>query len=243
MSKYIIGQEVKRGVPVIRLDKVSKRYPNGHFGLVDASLTIRRGEFVFIVGPSGAGKSSLIRLLYREESPSQGEVYVDQFKLSALRGRQVARLRRQLGVVFQDVKLLPQRNVYHNVAFAMEVVGASSRDIHKRVPQVLELVGLGRRKENFPHQLSGGEQQRVGIARALVNNPIYVIADEPTGNLDPDTSRDIMKLFVEINRRGATVIMATHAKDIVNQMQRRVVAIEQGRVSRDDARGVYGYES
>ncbi|PSR33209.1 MAG: cell division ATP-binding protein FtsE [Sulfobacillus benefaciens] len=228
---------------MIRLEKVSKRYPNGHYGLVDVSLTIRRGEFLFLVGPSGAGKSSLIRLLYREESASQGEVFVDQFKLSSLRRSQVARLRRQLGVVFQDVKLLPQRTVYQNVAFAMEAVGASTRDIHKRVPQVLELVGLSRSRDNYPHQLSGGEQQRVGIARALVNNPIYIIADEPTGNLDPETARDIMKLFVEINRRGATVIMATHAKDIVNQMQRRVVAIEQGRIVRDEVRGVYGYES
>jgi cell division transport system ATP-binding protein len=148
-----------------------------------------------------------------------------------------------LGVVFQDVKLLPQRTVYQNVAFAMEVLGASSREIQKRVPAVLELVGLARRKDSFPHQLSGGEQQRVGIARALINNPVYLIADEPTGNLDPDTASDIMRLFLEINRRGATVIMATHARDLVNQVQRRVIAIDHGRVVRDELKGAYGHEA
>lgn len=228
---------------VIRFEGVSKVYPNGHQGVTDVSLEIRRGEFVFLVGPSGAGKSTLIRLLYGEERLSTGEIYVDQFRLSTLVHRQMPRLRRQLGIVFQDVKLLPTRTVYQNVAFAMEVVGASSRDIKKRVPQVLELVGLGRRRDNFPHQLSGGEQQRVGIARALVNRPGYLIADEPTGNLDPETALGIMRLFVEINRMGATVLMATHARDLVNQMQRRVVAIEGGRVVRDQVRGVYGYEA
>lgn len=228
---------------MIRIEHVSKRFPNGHHGLIDITLSIRRGEFVFLVGPSGAGKSTLVQLLYAEETATQGDVYIDQFRLSEITRRQIPRLRRQLGVVFQDVKLLPNRNVFQNVAFAMEVVGASARDIHKRVPQILELVGLSRRSDNFPHQLSGGEQQRVGIARALVNHPTYVIADEPTGNLDPETAQDIMKLFVEINRRGATVVMATHAKDLVNKLQKRVVAIEQGRIVRDDVRGVYGYES
>lgn len=227
---------------MIRFENVSKRYANGHYGVIDVNLEIRRGEFLFLVGPSGAGKSSLIRLLYREDVPTAGEIYLDEFHLSQLRRRQVSRLRRQLGVVFQDVKLLTNRTVYQNVAFAMEVVGASSRDIHKRVPPVLELVGLARRRNNYPHQLSGGEQQRVGIARALVNNPVYVIADEPTGNLDPETSFGIIKLLNEINRRGATVIMATHAKDIVNQMHKRVIAVENGRIVRDEARGVYGYE-
>ncbi len=227
---------------MIRLENVSKRYANGHYGVIDVNLEIRRGEFLFLVGPSGAGKSSLIRMLYREESPTAGEIYLDEFRLSQLRRAQVSRLRRQLGVVFQDVKLLTNRTVFQNVAFAMEVVGASGRDIQKRVPQVLELVGLGRRRNNLPHQLSGGEQQRVGIARALVNNPVYVMADEPTGNLDPDTALDIIKLFNEINRRGATVIMATHAREIVNQMHKRVIAVENGRVVRDEARGAYGYE-
>lgn len=228
---------------MIRLEKVTKRYPNGHVALNDVSVVIHRGEFVFVVGPSGAGKSTLIRLLYRDEVPTTGDVFVDQFRTAKLRKRQVAVLRRQLGVVFQDVKLLPNRDVYHNVAFAMEVVEASSKDIRKRVPQLLELVGLGARQHNYPHQLSGGEQQRVGIARALVNNPNYLIADEPTGNLDPETARDIVRLLTEINRRGATVIMATHAKDIVNQAGRRVIAVEQGRIVRDQERGVYGYEA
>ncbi len=228
---------------MIRFENVSKRYANGHYGIIDVNLEIRRGEFLFLVGPSGAGKSSLIRLLYREDVPTTGEIYLDEFRLTQLKRRHVSRLRRQLGVVFQDGKLLTNRTVYQNVAFAMEVVGASGRDIHKRVPQVLELVGLSKHHNHYPHQLSGGEQQRVGIARALVNNPVYIIADEPTGNLDPETSFGIIKLLQEINRRGATIIMATHAKDIVNQMHKRVVAVENGRIIRDEARGVYGYES
>ena len=218
---------------------MTKRYPNGHVALDHVSLTIARGEFVFVVGPSGAGKSSLIRLLYHEELPTEGEVYVDQYRLRRLRGSQVARLRRLLGVVFQDVRLLPDRDVYHNVAFAMEVVEAHPRDIRKRVPQTLDLVGLLDRARHYPHQLSGGEQQRVGLARALVNNPHYLLADEPTGNLDPETAAGIVQLLVEINRRGSTVIMATHARDIVNRMNRRVVAVEDGRVVRDDERGRY----
>lgn len=228
---------------VIRLEGVSKRYPNGHHGLLDISLTVNRGEFVFLVGPSGAGKSTLIHLLYGEDRATSGVVMVDQFHLQKMTMRQLPRLRRQLGIVFQDGKLLPTRTVFQNVAFAMEVVGASNRDIHRRVPQVLELVGLYGKKDNYPDQLSGGEQQRVGIARALVNQPTYVLADEPTGNLDPDTAEGIMKLFIEINRRGATVLMATHARDLVNQMQKRVVALESGRIVRDEARGGYGYEA
>ncbi|NMP22658.1 cell division ATP-binding protein FtsE [Sulfobacillus harzensis] len=228
---------------MIRIEGVTKRYPNGHRGLTDVSLTVHRGEFVFLVGPSGAGKSTLIRLLYGEERPTSGEVTIDHFRLTTMRMRQLPKLRRQLGIVFQDVKLLPTRNVFQNVAFAMEVVGASRKEIQKRVPQVLELVGLSRRRDHLPSQLSGGEQQRVGIARALVNQPTYVLADEPTGNLDPDTASDIMRLFLEINRRGATVVMATHARELVNQLQKRVIAIEAGRIVRDEAKGVYGYES
>lgn len=224
---------------MIRLEHVSKRYPNGHQALHDVSLVIHRGEFVFIVGPSGAGKSSVIRLLYREEVPTQGTVWVENFCLNTMRPSEVPRLRRQLGVVFQDVKLLPNRTVYQNVAFAMEVVEASPREIKKRVPQLLELVGLSGRHDYYPEQLSGGEQQRVGIARALANNPPYLIADEPTGNLDPDTAQDILRIFVEVNRRGATVIMATHAKELVNQLRRRVIAFDRGRLVRDDLRGAY----
>ncbi len=228
---------------MIRVEGVTKRYPNGHHGLVKVSLTVHRGEFVFLVGPSGAGKSTLIRMLYGEDRPSEGEVMIDQFRLRRMTMRQLPRLRRQLGIVFQDVKLLPTRTVFQNVAFAMEVVGASRKEITKRVPQVLELVGLARRRDHYPSQLSGGEQQRVGIARALVNQPTYVLADEPTGNLDPETASEIMKLFQEINRRGATVLMATHARDLVNQMKKRVIAIEGGQVVRDEVRGAYGYES
>lgn len=167
---------------------------------------------------------------------------IDQFRLQRMTLRQLPKLRRQLGIVFQDGKLLPTRTVFQNVAFAMEVVGASHRDISRRVPQVLDLVGLRDKKDNYPDQLSGGEQQRVGIARALVNQPTYVLADEPTGNLDPETANGIMRLFVEINRRGATVVMATHARELVNQLQKRVVAIESGRVVRDEVRGAYGYD-
>ncbi len=225
---------------MIRLDSVTKRYSNGHHGLVGVSLTIHRGEFVFLVGPSGAGKSTLIRLLYGEERATEGQVFIDQFDLQKLPHKLLPRLRRQLGIVFQDVKLLPTRTVFQNVAFAMEVTGASHRDIHRRVPQVLELVGLERHRDHFPDQLSGGEQQRVGIARALINQPTYILADEPTGNLDPETAKEIMRLFVEINRRGATVVIATHARELVNYLHKRVVALEQGRVVRDQARGAYG---
>lgn len=228
---------------MIRLENVTKRYPNGHVAVDQATLTIHRGEFVFLVGPSGAGKSTLARLLYRDEVATSGEVYVDQFRLRRLRRRQVAHLRRQLGVVFQDVKLLNERTVYQNVQFALEVVGASTHEMRQRVPELLDLVGLANRHRSLPPQLSGGEQQRVGIARALANRPKYLIADEPTGNLDPETARGIVQLLAEINRRGATVIMATHAKDIVNQMQRRVVALEGGRIVRDEERGAYGYEA
>ena len=228
---------------MIRLDNVTKRYPNGHVAVDQVTLTVHRGEFVFLVGPSGAGKSTLVRLLYRDEVASSGEVYVDQFRLRRMRRRQVPHLRRQLGVVFQDVKLLTHRTVYQNVEFALEVVGASTHEMRQRVPELLELVGLSNRHRSLPAQLSGGEQQRVGIARALANRPKYLIADEPTGNLDPETARGIVQLLTEINRRGATVIVATHAKEIVNQMQRRVVALEGGRIVRDEERGLYGYEA
>ena len=228
---------------MIRLENVTKRYPNGHVAVDQVTITIHRGEFVFLVGPSGAGKSTLVRLLYHDEVATTGEVYVDQFRLRRLRRRQVPHLRRQLGVVFQDVKLLNERTVYQNVQFALEVVGASTHEMRQRVPELLDLVGLANRHRHLPGQLSGGEQQRVGIARALANRPKYLIADEPTGNLDPETARGIVQLLAEINRRGATVIIATHAKDIVNQMQRRVVALEGGRIVRDEARGLYGYEA
>lgn len=229
-------------VLVIELYQVCKTYPSRVTALSNVSLSIDKGEFVFVVGPSGAGKSTLIKLIYREELPSRGQVIVAGRNLARMRPRDIPYLRRNIGIVFQDFKLLPDRTVYDNVAFAMIVTEAAPREIRKRVPAVLELVGLKDRGGALPAELSGGEQQRVSLARALVNNPALIIADEPTGNLDHDTSWGIMKLLNEINRFGTTVIMATHARAIVNAMQKRVIALEKGQVVRDEARGAYGNE-
>lgn len=224
---------------MFQLDSVTKVYPNKVVALSGVSLTIRRGEFVFLVGPSGAGKSTLVKLLYREELPTRGNILFEGRSITRLRRSQVPYLRRRVGVVFQDCKLLPHKTAEANVAFALEVTGAGAREIRRRVPAVLELVGLADKARAYPHELSGGEQQRVALARAIVNNPAVVIADEPTGNLDPQTAWEIVGLLEEINRRGRTVIMATHAKAIVNAMNRRVVALSRGRIYRDDASGVY----
>lgn len=226
----------------IQLTNVSKTYPNGVRALIDASLRINKGEFVFLVGPSGAGKSTIIKLLFLEERASRGQVMINGKNLSRLREGRVPHLRRNIGIIFQDFKLLPTKSVYDNVAFALQVVGASSRQIREKVPAVLSLVGLDKKKEFLPTQLSGGEQQRVCIARAVVNNPPLVLADEPTGNLDPDTAWDIMNLLQNINKRGTTVIMATHAREIVDSLRKRVVAMENGRILRDEAQGGYGVE-
>lgn len=226
---------------MIRLDGVTKVYGK-QAALKDVNVEIKRGEFVFLVGPSGAGKSTFTRLLYREERPTFGEVWVDGKNLNLLRPRQIPFLRRRIGVVFQDFKLLPNKTVFDNVAFALLVTEASRREIARRVPAVLEVVGLADKAGAYPHQLSGGEQQRVALARAIVNNPLLLIADEPTGNLDPRTALEIMGLLVEINRRGTTVLVATHAEHIVNTFRRRVIALRDGCIVRDEERGRYAVE-
>lgn len=228
---------------MIRMFGVSKIYKNGVKALSDINFHIRKGEFVFIVGPSGAGKSTLIKLIFREELPSSGQVIVAGRNVARLRRKDLPFFRRKIGVVFQDFRLLPDKTVFENVSFAMEVVEASKSEIRRRVPEVLELVGLRGKEKSMPSELSGGEQQRVSLARAIVNNPEIVVADEPTGNLDPETSWDIVKLLQEINLRGTTVVVATHESSIVNMLRKRVIAIEKGRIVRDQQKGVYNYES
>jgi cell division transport system ATP-binding protein len=222
---------------------VSKIYASGLVALDDVTISIERGDFVFLVGPSGAGKSTFVKLLFREELPTSGTLYVNGRNVAELEPSEVPYLRRGLGIVFQDFRLLPNKTVYENVAFAMEVIEAPRREIQKRVHHVLDLVGLRHKARTYPAHLSGGEQQRVAIARAIVNNPAVVIADEPTGNLDPDTSWEIMKIFERINKSGTTMVMATHDKMVVDGMKKRVIAIEQGRIVRDQEGGQYGYES
>lgn len=228
---------------MIEMHDVWKTYPNGAVALQGVSVRIDKGEFVYVVGPSGAGKSTFIKLMYREERPSQGSIFVNGFNIERLKERKIPLLRRQIGVVFQDFKLLPTLTVSENIAFALEVIEAPKKKIKQRTAEVLELVGLSEKASALPNELSGGQQQRVSIARALINNPAVIIADEPTGNLDPETSWDIMNLFEEINRRGTTIVMATHNKEIVNTMKKRVLAVEGGRIARDERRGVYGYEN
>lgn len=223
---------------MIEFDHVTKEYKN-ITALNDFSVKIDDGEFVFLIGASGAGKSTFIRLLLREITASQGKVRVYGIDLAGLKTREIPPYRRKIGMVFQDFKLIPALNVYENVAFAMKVTGARPRDIKQRVPEVLKLVGLEDRTKAFPNELSGGEQQRVSIARALVNKPDILIADEPTGNLDPDTSWDIMNILKQINRQGTTVIMATHGKEIVDELQMRVIALDHGSLQRDDQKGRY----
>ena len=222
---------------MIRFSNVSKTYDNGTQALKNVDLEIADGEFVFIVGASGAGKSTLINLLLREEVPSAGAIEVNGYTVNRLKRRQIPGFRRSLGVVFQDFRLIPTMNVYDNVAFALRVTNVSTRDIRRRVPYILSLVGLASKARCKMNELSGGEQQRVALARALVNNPKLIIADEPTGNLDPATAWDIMTLLEEINKRGTTVLIATHAKDIVDQMQKRVITLENGHIIRDKKGG------
>lgn len=227
---------------MVELKKVSKKYSNGTVALRDINLKIEKGDFVFIVGSSGSGKSTLMKLLLKEEEVTEGEVFVIGHKVSSMTRDQVPYLRRSLGIVFQDFRLLPNKSVYENVAYAMHIVEAQPKEIRRQVPMVLALVGLSRKANVMPNELSGGEQQRVALARALVNNPALLIADEPTGNLDPETSMDIMKLLLEINQRGTTVIIATHEKTIVDQLKKRVVAIDKGSIVRDQEKGLYGDE-
>ena len=228
---------------LIRLHDVTKMYPNGSRGVEGLNLHIKKGEFVFIIGSSGSGKSTLIKLLLKELDPTSGEIIINRVKTNELSRRQIPHLRRNLGVVFQDFRLLPNKTVYENVAFAMRVIEAPSRIIRRNVPAVLSLVGLGQKGRSYPSQLSGGEQQRTALARAIVNNPPILICDEPTGNLDPDTAWGIMQLLDDINKRGTTIVMATHARDIVDEMQKRVVTLRQGHIISDIEKGGYDDEA
>jgi cell division transport system ATP-binding protein len=228
-------------LPVITMRNVTKSYKTStRPALDDITVDVGKGEFVFIIGPSGSGKSTFMRLLLKEEAPTAGEIRVADFRVDRLPGRKVPKLRQRIGCVFQDFRLLQQKTVYQNVAFALEVIGKRRQFIDRTVPEVLDMVGLGGKADRLPTELSGGEQQRVAIARAFVNRPLVLLADEPTGNLDPDTSADIMMLLERINRVGTTVVMATHDNHVVDAMRRRVVELDHGRLVRDEATGVYG---
>ena len=227
---------------MIEFRSVTKIYDNDVLALSNINLNINKGDFIFLVGPSGSGKSTFIKMLMKEVDATTGRIIVNNVDITRLPGQKVPYYRRKLGVVFQDFRLIPSLNVYENVAFAMRVIEASPKDIRKKVPMVLAMVGLSKKYKAFPHELSGGEQQRVAIARAIVNNPAILIADEPTGNLDPETAVEIMDILNDINRAGTTVVMATHAKDIVDSMKKRVIAIDKGIIARDERKGRYNYE-
>ncbi|HWJ78882.1 MAG TPA: cell division ATP-binding protein FtsE [Niallia sp.] len=227
---------------MIEMKNVMKKYANGVIAANGINVKIGQGEFVYVVGPSGAGKSTFIKMMYREEKPTQGHIRINGINLEKLKNSKVPLLRRNMGVVFQDFKLLPTLTVFENVAFALEVIEENPKFIKKKVMETLDLVGLKHKARMLPTELSGGEQQRVSIARSIVNSPKLVIADEPTGNLDPETSWEIMNIFETINNRGTTIVMATHNKEIVNTIKHRVIAIEGGRIVRDEVRGEYGYE-
>lgn len=228
---------------MIKMENVTKVYENGAVGLRDFNLQINRGDFVFVVGSSGSGKSTFIRLLLKEVEPTDGKIIINGTDITTLKRRQIPYLRRKIGVVFQDFRLLPSKTVYENVAFAMQVVETNPKIIRRNVPQILAMVGLAKKINAYPNQLSGGEQQRVALARAIINRPPILLADEPTGNLDPDTAWEIMDLIQEINRNGTTVVISTHAKDIVDKMQKRVVEINKGVVLRDVEGGGYSDEA
>jgi len=227
---------------MIEMMNVTKKYNKGITAINNLSIQIKDGEFVYVVGPSGAGKSTFIKMMYREEKATKGRIRVGKYDLMKIKDRQIPYLRRYVGVVFQDFKLLQHKTVFENVAYAMEVIEKSPREIKRRVEDVLELVNLKHRMNNFPNELSGGEQQRVAIARAIVNTPGILIADEPTGNLDPETSMEIMDILERINEQGTTIVMATHNSQIVNEKKHRVIAIENGQIVRDQEQGEYGYE-
>lgn len=224
---------------MIRFVDVTKVYSNGVVGIRNLSLKISKGEFAFVIGASGSGKSTFLKLIMHEEVPTEGEVYVNGYSVHDMVRSEIPFLRRSLGVVFQDFRLLPNKTAYENVAFAMQIVEATSREIRRQVPLALGLVGLSQKAKAYPNQLSGGEQQRVVLARALVNNPSVLIADEPTGNLDPKTSKEIMELLEEINQRGTTVVVATHEKNLVDSMKKRVIVIERGDIRSDVQKGSY----
>ncbi len=227
---------------MIDFKNVTKVYNNNVLALSNLNVHIDQGEFVFLVGPSGAGKSTFIKMLLKEVDPTAGSVIVTGSDLTKLTRKEVPYYRRKIGVVFQDFRLIQSLNVFDNVAFALRVIGSSEKDIQKKVPAVLSMVGLSKKRDALPTELSGGEQQRVSIARAIVNSPSLLIADEPTGNLDPETSLEIMDILSDISRAGTTIVMATHARDIVDSMKKRVIAIEKGVIARDEERGKYGYE-
>ncbi len=227
---------------MIKFVEVSKEYKNGVNALSNINLHIGKGEFVYLIGSSGAGKSTLIKLLLKEVEPSSGRIFLKNSEITKVKNRRIPNIRRDIGVVFQDFRLLPNKTVYENVSFAMEILGTHPKDIRRRVPMILSMVDLSRKASSYPEQLSGGEQQRVSIARAIVNNPPVLIADEPTGNLDPETSLEIMQALMDINARGTTIIMATHAREIVNSMRKRVLALDNGKLIRDEERGGYGNE-
>lgn len=224
---------------MIEFVDVQKEYPNKTRALGNINLKIEDGEFVFIVGPSGAGKSTLIKLLMKEEEPTSGSIYISGYNLTKMKRKDIPYLRRTLGVVFQDFRLIPDMTAYENIAFALHIVGASNKTIRNRVPYLLKLMNLKDKAKSFPAQLSGGEQQRIALARALVNNPKIIIADEPTGNVDPTMSREIMGLLDEINKRGTTVLVVTHEKSLVNALRKRVIYLNRGEVARDQQEGKY----
>ena len=227
----------------IKFRNVEKTYKNGVNAVYDMNLDIKKGEFVFVIGASGSGKSTLIKMLYREERPTNGEIYVGGINVAKVKNNKVYKLRRKIGIVFQDYKLLPKLTVYENVAFALEIYGLPTNEVKRKVLKALDLVGLKSKTKSYPNQLSGGEQQRVAIARAIVNSPKLLICDEPTGNLDPDTSLEVMKVIEKINDLGTTVVMATHDREMVNKMKKRVVLLDNGKLVKDYEKGTYKHES
>ncbi len=243
MDEYNLARAAGEDIepPVILLENVTKDYVEGVHAVKNLNLEVKKGEFVFIVGSSGSGKSTLIKMLLKEISPSKGKIYVAGKDLSRLKHRNIAKHRRGIGVVFQDFRLLPDRTVYDNVAFAQRVIETPARIIKREVPRVLSIMGLSERLDAYPDELSGGEQQRVALARALVNNPVILLADEPTGNLDPKNSWEIMRLLEEVNRRGTTVIVVTHNKEVVDMMQKRVVTLNKGVLISDNKKGGYSH--
>ena len=232
----------KKVIPIIAMDHVSKQYSTGVEALSDVSIRIHKGEFVFVVGKSGSGKSTFIKLLLKEFNPTEGRIFVGGRQVTNLKRKQVSLYRRKIGVVFQDFRLLKNKSVFENVAFAQEIIGMTKRDIARNVPIMLEMVGLKGKEKMYPHELSGGEQQRVAIARALINQPTILLADEPTGNLDPKTAWDIMMLLEEVNKMGTTVVVVTHNNDVVDVMQKRVINLEDGVLVRDEKKGGYQVE-
>lgn len=235
-------QEVKKNIPIIAMDHIKKQYSTGVDALVDISIRINKGEFVFVVGKSGSGKSTFIKLLLKELNPTSGKLFVGGRQVTNLTRKQVSLYRRQIGVVFQDFRLLKNKSVYENIAFAQRIIGMTKREIAVNVPVILDVVGLKEKADAFPDELSGGEQQRVAIARALVNKPTILLADEPTGNLDPQNAWDIMMLLQEVNKLGTTVVVVTHNNDIVDVMKKRVVTLEDGLLIRDEQESGYEYE-